>query len=127
MSPNVDQLASMRKCKMCRTEFTGRSDKIFCTVFCKNVYHQLLRKTSHIAGRRINEYLKRNHGILLEILSIKNNERLVHRNTLADKRFRFNYFTHQFISSLGRKYYCIYELAWSHQSPDHIEIIRTLK
>ncbi|MFT5157131.1 MAG: hypothetical protein ACI83I_001689 [Bacteroidia bacterium] len=62
-------LPNSKKCKVCKNLCKGRSNKIFCSIPCKNFYHKNLRYSSAKAGIRINEYLNRNHGILTEIIS----------------------------------------------------------
>jgi hypothetical protein len=102
----------------------GRADKLFCSVKCKNTYHKKLRFASVKAAVRINEYLKRNHGILLEILGKNKQQLKVHGNVLADKRFRFTYHTHTRTNKQGKVFYYIYDMAWMQFSDDEILIIR---
>lgn len=115
----------MKKCKICKTQFAGRSDKIFCTVKCKNVYHRHLRFASVKSAIRINEYLKRNHGILLELLGKNGSQVKVHRNLLSDKKFRFAYHTHAHINKAGKSFHYIYDLAWMSFSDDEVLIVRS--
>ena len=114
----------MIKCKICKNEMSGRSDKLFCSIKCKNYYHIHLRHASKKAAIRINEYLKRNHGILLEQLSKNKTQVKVYRNVLADKKFRFKYHTHTAVNSNGKTFHYIYDLAWMEFSDDEILIIR---
>ena len=113
-----------RKCKICKAKIVGRSDKIYCSIRCKNVYHKKLRYASVQAAVRINEYLKRNHGILLEFLAGNKTQVKVYRNQLADKKFRFKYHTHLHVNSRQKTFYYIYNLAWMEFSDDEILIIR---
>jgi endogenous inhibitor of DNA gyrase (YacG/DUF329 family) len=112
------------KCKICKKEVEGRTDKKFCSVTCKNYYHIHLRHASKQAAIRINEYLKRNHGILLEQLGKNKTQVKVYRNVLEDKKFRFKYHTHVQINSKGKTFNYIYDLAWMEFSDDEILIIR---
>jgi hypothetical protein len=114
----------MIKCKICKNEMSGRSDKLFCSIKCKNYYHIHLRNASKKAAIRINEYLKRNHGILLEQLGKNKTQVKVYRNVLADKKFRFKYHTHTAVNSNGKTFHYIYDLAWMEFSDDEILIIR---
>ena len=77
------------KCKICKKEVEGRADKKFCSVACKNYYHIHLRYASVKAALRINEYFKRNQGLLLELIGKNKNQIKVYRNELEDKKFRF--------------------------------------
>lgn len=113
-----------RKCKICKEKLTGRLGQVFCSVKCKNYYHKKLRYTSVKAAIRVNEYLKRNHGILLEIIGKNQTQIKVYRNILSDKKFRFKYHTHTHINSRGKVFHYIYDLAWMEFSDDEILIIR---
>tara|TARA_B110000114_G_C14841332_1_gene296797 strand:+ start:62 stop:415 length:354 start_codon:yes stop_codon:yes gene_type:complete len=112
------------KCKICKKEVEGRTDKKFCSVACKNYYHIHLRHASKQAAISINEYLKRNHGILLEQLGKNKSQVKVYRNILEDKKFRFKYHTHSQINSKGKIFNYIYDLAWMEFSDDEILIVR---
>ncbi|MCZ4410352.1 hypothetical protein O3Q51_16165 [Cryomorphaceae bacterium 1068] len=113
-----------RKCKICHEPIVGRTDKIFCSQACKNVYHSKLRYASKKAAIEINGYLKRNHGILLELLGKNKSQIKVYRNALETKKFRFMYHTHLHVNSRGKTFYYIYNLAWMEFSDDEILIIR---
>ncbi len=101
-----------------------RANKMFCSVKCKNYYHRHLRFVSQKAAIRINEYLKRNHGILLEIIGKNKSQIKVYRNVLSDKKFRFKYHTHTQVNSKHKTFHYIYDLAWMEFSDDEILIIR---
>lgn len=120
----ISMSSSLRKCKICKSELTGRRGQIFCSVKCKNHYHKHLRYASFKAAMRINEYLKRNHGILLEQLGKNKTQIKVYRNVLEDKRFRFKYHTHTHLNSKGKMYHYVYDLGWMEFSDDEILIIR---
>lgn len=101
-----------------------RPNKMFCSTKCKNYYHRHLRHASKKAAIRINEYLKRNHGILLEQLGKSKTQKKVYRNTLEDKKFRFKYHTHTQVNSKGKTFHYVYDLAWMEFSDDEILIVR---
>ena len=113
-----------RKCKVCKSEITGRVGKLFCGQKCKNYYHKNLRYASFKAAIRINEYLKRNHGILLEILGKNLSQKKVYRNVLEDKKFRFKYHTHTHQNSLGKTMHYVYNLGWMEFSDDEVLVVR---
>jgi hypothetical protein len=119
-----DSALEVRKCKICGNKLRGRQDKVFCSLKCKNYYHTHLRYASIKAAKRINEYLKRNHGILLEMLGKNKSQIKVYRNRLEDKRFRFKYHTHTHINSKGKTFHYVYDLAWMEFSDDEILVIR---
>jgi hypothetical protein len=114
----------VRKCKVCKAPLSGRLGKVFCGIKCKNFYHVNLRYASVISAKRINEYLKRNHGILLEVLGKNQTQIKVYRNILADKKFRFKYHTHTHTNSKGKVMHYIYNLGWMEFSDDEILVVR---
>lgn len=91
---------------------------------CKNYYHSQLRKASNQAAQQINEYLHRNHGILLELLGKNKTQIKVYRTCLEQKKFRYKYHTHFHINSKGKMFHYIYDLAWMEFSDDEILIVR---
>jgi|TARA_B110000902_G_scaffold78430_1_gene93362 hypothetical protein len=113
-----------RKCKICKQAYEGRKNKVFCSVACKNYYHKHLRYASFKSALRINEYLKRNHGILLEQLGKNKTQVKVYRNVLEDKKFRFKYHTHTSVNSKNKTFHYVYDLAWMEFSNDEILIVR---
>ena len=121
---NSDSPFAPRTCRICKTSFTGRANKVFCSVACKNFYHKNLRYASFKSAIRINEYLKRNHGILLEMLGKNKAQIKVYRNLLEDKKFRFKYHTHTHDNSRGKTMRYIYDLGWMEFSDDEVLIVR---
>ncbi|KXK21519.1 MAG: hypothetical protein UZ08_BCD001000094 [Candidatus Parvibacillus calidus] len=59
---------AVRKCKLCKKPFEGRTDKIFCGQSCKAVYHQKLKKATNLVADPIDTILHRNRSTLLEIM-----------------------------------------------------------
>lgn len=113
-----------QKCKICHNPLVGRSDKIFCSPYCKNQYHSKLRNASIKAAADINGFLLRNHGILLEILGKNKSQIKVYRNVLEKKKFRFKYHTHLHVNSRNKTFHYIYDLAWMQFSDDEILVVR---
>jgi len=74
-----------KKSKICKKIIRGRTDKIFCSTDCKNYYHKHLRYAAKQAAIQINEYLKRNYSILLELLDKNKIQVKVYRNILEQK------------------------------------------
>ena len=110
---------------MCKKNIiVGRSDKIFCSLKCKNKYHKKLRNATLNVAQKIDLLLHRNRSILLEIMGKKQQKLKVKRFILEKKKFRFKYHTHFHINSSGKMYKYIYDFAWMEFSDDEILIIR---
>lgn len=113
-----------KKCKICKNKISGRSDRIFCSIKCKNYYHVNLRKVTNEATRTIDEILHRNRSILLELMGKNTVQKKVDRTALEFKKFRFKYMTHYHTNKHGKIYNYIYDFAWMEFSSDIILIVR---
>ena len=69
-------------CKICKQEFVGRLDKIFCSINCKNVYNTSLSRVTKNATVSIDKILHRNRSILLEIMGKSAYQKKVPRSLL---------------------------------------------
>ena len=116
----------MNKCKICSKQIIGRSDKIFCSVKCKNYYHINLRKVTDIAVEEINKILHRNRSILLEILGKHKTQVKINRIILDKKKFIYKYHTHTITNKQEKIYYYVYDFAWMEFSDNEILIVRKI-
>ncbi len=112
------------KCKICKKGIVGRSDKLFCSVRCKNYYHTNLRRVTLKASEGIDGILHRNRSILLEVMGKNLTQKKVPRFILEEKKFRFNYLTHYHVNKNGKMYHWIYDFAWMSFSNDEVLIVR---
>jgi hypothetical protein len=110
---NQSKGQSQRKCRLCKTQFTGRSHKIFCSATCKAQYHIKLNKVTMDAAERINTILLRNRSILLEIMGKNAHQKTVPRALLDSKKFHFGYMTHFFKNSENKTSFYVYDFSWS--------------
>jgi hypothetical protein len=109
---------------VCQKPLRGRTDKVFCSVGCKNDYHKNIRFAAKKAAIEINGYLKRNYAILSEVLGNNLTQIKVHRNVLEKKKFRFKYHTHTHVNSKGKTFHYVYDFAWMEFSDDEILVVR---
>ncbi|MDD3685284.1 MAG: hypothetical protein PHE56_00820 [Bacteroidales bacterium] len=115
------------KCKVCNKEITGRKDKIFCSIHCKNEYHLTLGAVTRLKAYPLDRILHRNRSILLEIMGTKAAKKMILRSELVRKKFQFKYITHFNVNSSGKMYHHVYDFAWMEFSDDEILIIRQKK
>ena len=96
-----------RICLECNEEFTGRTDKKFCSDMCRNAYNNKLNsdETNHV--RNINNILRKNRRILKELNPTEKGK--VHKKKLVEKGFDFNYYTNIYKTQKGTTYYFCYE------------------
>ncbi len=100
------------KCKLCKKEFKGRSDKIFCSVECKSIYHFKLKSVTNIATQKIDKILHRNRSILLEVLGKNIHYKKLDRKILDEKKFNFGYITHFHVNKQGKMVHYVYDFSW---------------
>jgi len=113
-----------KNCKICKKEFVGRSDKIFCSIGCKNEYNVRLRKASQNAANKIDSILHRNRSILLEIIGKHKMQVKIDRIILDKKKFNFNYITAYSINKAGKFYHHIYDFSYMTFSSEQVLIVR---
>lgn len=113
-----------KKCKMCPTEFWGRSDKLFCSVKCKSSYHEKLAKVNNVATRKIDTILHRNREILLEITGKNLTYKKVHREILDAKKFNWHYITSYHLNVQNKMVHYVYDFSWMLFSDKEVVIKR---
>ena len=79
------------RCLNCGREGVGRSDRKFCSVECKNAWHNTMGRSSRLCRSRIITALGRNYEILRE--SMERGELSIDLMTLEDRGFRPCYVT----------------------------------
>ncbi|MCO6464796.1 MAG: hypothetical protein J5I52_11680 [Saprospiraceae bacterium] len=113
-----------RKCKLCKSLFNGRTDKIFCSPSCKASYHQKLRKVTLSATEPIDTILHRNRSILLEIMGKSATQKKVPRILLDAKKFNWKYITAYHINSHQKIVHYVYDFSWMIFSDQEVLIRR---
>ena len=112
------------QCRLCKNLFTGRSDKVFCSVSCKTIYHRKLRATNQPYTKAIDKILHRNRTILLEVMGKHTSQKKISSIQLDRKKFNYNYITKYTINKQGKTYHHVYDFAWMRFSNDEILIVR---
>ncbi len=118
---------SSRKCKLCKTPFTGRKDKIFCSANCKAEYHIRLKAATLKATFKTDQILHRNRSILLEVMGKNLHQKKVDRDFLAKKNFRFEYMTGFYENAQGKRYHLVYDFAWMQFKSGELLVLRRKK
>lgn len=111
-------------CKLCKVPYKGRTDKIFCSLACKNEYHTRLRRATAKVVRSTDKILHRNRSILLEVMGKNSTQKKVDRQILDKKKFNFNYLTGYYINGKDKMYHLVYDFGWMEFLNGEILIIR---
>jgi hypothetical protein len=100
-------MTEKRTCLECGEEFSGRTDKKFCSDMCRNAYNNRLNSDSSNLVRNINNILRKNRRILQDLNP--EGKTKVTKKRLMEKGFDFNYFTSTYITQKGAIYHFCYE------------------
>ncbi|KRP29883.1 MAG: hypothetical protein ABS28_03955 [Cryomorphaceae bacterium BACL22 MAG-120619-bin32] len=95
-----------KNCLECEDPLKGRTDKKFCSDYCRNSFNNKVNKESKNLVRNINNRLKKNYKILSE-LNVSGKTK-VSRTKLYDKGFDFQLFTSIYQTKTGNNYFYIY-------------------
>jgi len=116
----------MRICRLCKNEVIGRTDKVFCSIDCKNKYNIKLRHVTSLATKQIDDILHRNRSILLEILGKNKMQIKVSKRILDRKKFNYTYITHFHINTNKKRVSYLYDISWMLFSDQEV-LIRRIK
>jgi hypothetical protein len=95
-----------KQCLECEEEFIGRSDKKFCSDYCRNSYNNKVDSESKNLIRNINNRLKKNYKVLSKLNS--SGKTKIPKSKLIDEGFYFQYFTSLYKTKTGNTYFYIY-------------------
>jgi predicted nucleic acid-binding Zn ribbon protein len=109
-------------CLECGEKIIGRSDKKFCNDACRNAYNNKQNKDSTNLMRNINNKLRKNYRILVEINT--DGKTKVARSKLDNLGFDFDYFTNLKVYKNGSEYKFIYDYGYKLLEDDFVLIVR---
>ena len=112
----------MKTCINCQEEIMGRSDKKFCSDYCRNNYNNNLNSDTNKYVRNINQILRKNRRILSELNT--EGKVKVHKNKIAERGYNFNYFTNIYKTKTGNTYYYCYEQGYLKLENDYFILVR---
>lgn len=109
-------------CLECGELLKGRSDKKFCSDYCRNSYNNKVGTDSKNLIRNTNNRLRKNYKILTE-LNITGKTK-VSRNKMLDQNFDFNVFTGLYTTKTGSTYYYVYNQGYLALENDYILLVK---
>ena len=96
-----------KTCAECGEVIKGRTDKKFCSDYCRNSYHNKANKASTNLIRNTNNALRRNYRILEDLNP--NDKTTTSRSKLLAQGFDFELFTSIYTTKSGKQYFFIYD------------------
>ena len=117
-------IAETKICLNCKERIHGRADKKFCNDYCRNTHHNLANSDSNNYIRNINYCLRKNRRILESLLLPASQIAKTSRQTLQNKGFSFNHFTHVHTNKKRAKYLFCYDYGYRIFKKEQIIIVR---
>lgn len=111
-----------KTCLECGEKIIGREDKKFCTDGCRNAYNNKINKDSTNYMRNINNKLRKNYRILLE-LNVEGKSKTT-KNKLLSKGFDFDYITNILNTNNGNTYYFVYDQGYRSLENDFYMLVK---
>jgi len=111
-----------KKCLECEEEIKGRSDKKFCSDYCRNAYNNKVNTENKNLLRNTNNRLRKNFRVLNE-LNISGKTKIT-KNKLLDKNFDFRLFTSIYTTKTGNVYYYVYNQGYLKLENDYYLLVK---
>lgn len=108
-------------CKACEQKLVGRSDKKFCSDYCRNAYHGEKNRDQNNYMRNVNNILRRNRSILFELIEL--DKEIVEKEELRLRGFNFKFYTNSWQVNKTENYYFIYECGFVELSESKVKIM----
>lgn len=106
----------------CGEPVKGRSDKKFCSDYCRNSYNNKINRESKNLIRNVNNRLKKNYRTLTELNSKGKTKVLKH--TLIQRNFDFSLFTSIYTTRAGSTYRYVYDQGYLELENGYYLLIR---
>ena len=112
-----------RRCQECETVIQGRSDKRFCSDYCRNTFHNRVNRDANHIRDQIHQKLRKNRRVLKELLCDKV-RRIISREKLLYHGFYMGYITEITNTRNEKKLYSVYEYGYRFIEKDRVLLIR---
>ncbi|MCX2836867.1 hypothetical protein OQ279_01780 [Salinimicrobium sp. MT39] len=111
-------------CLECGEKIVGRTDKKFCSDYCRNAYNNNLNKDSKNLVRNVNNQLRKNYRILEELNP--DGKIKLSKSKLLTKGFNFDYFTSIYTTKTGNTYYFVYDQGYLPLEGDFYALVKRI-
>lgn len=108
-------------CLQCGDKISGRSDKKFCSDYCRNAYNNEQNRDVNNYVRTVNNILRKNRRILAELNP--EGKSTLHKLKLIEKGFNFNYYTNVYETKQGKTYFFCYDQGYIFHENDKVTIV----
>ncbi|RKS55787.1 hypothetical protein BC962_0757 [Gillisia mitskevichiae] len=111
-----------KACPECGEKIIGRTDKKFCSDYCRNAYNNKINKDSTNLVRNVNNLLRKNYRILQELNPTDKTK--TSKSKLLAKGFNFEYFTSIYTTKTGTVYYFVYDQGYLPLEGDYFALVK---
>jgi len=101
---------SLKTCKQCGKQLSGRSDKKFCDAYCRNAFNNQHKAQDEQFIQFVNAKIRRNRRILKDLCRV--GKVTVRKDILDQMGYDYRYFSSIF-KTKGGIYYLVYDYAFS--------------
>jgi hypothetical protein len=112
----------MNTCLECNKDFSGRSNRKFCSISCKNKFHNSRNKEKEATVLKINKILHKNWTTLHKLYTVYRSAP-ISMDVAEAYGYNQTYFTHIHNSPIGEKYTMVYDLGFKNHIDNKIQII----
>lgn len=111
-----------KACPECGEKIVGRTDKKFCSDYCRNAYNNKMNKDSTNLVRNVNNLLRKNYRILQELNPTDKTKTT--KSKLLAKGFNFENFTSIYTTKSGTVYYFVYDQGYLPLEGDYYALVK---
>ncbi len=111
-----------KACPECGEKIIGRTDKKFCSDYCRNTYNNKMNKDSTNLVRNVNNLLRKNYRILQDLNPTDKTKTT--KSKLLAKGFSFEYYTSTYTTKTGTVYYFIYDQGYLPLESDYYALVK---
>ncbi len=108
-------------CKVCQDELHGRSDKQYCSDYCRAQYFNMQNAAMCNFMKRVNYTIRKNRNILSELN--RNGKSKAHRVKLVEAGLNFDYFTNVYRTQSGKTYYFCYDQGYVELEDEYYALV----
>ena len=113
----------IRICCVCEKKINGRSDKVFCDISCKNIYHSSIRKKLKTVKSETFKILEKNHKILSFLKGNNSEKFLINKLELDSMGFNFDSITGLEKNKFGTRFQ-IFDFVYYYTKNQNVLIFR---
>ena len=111
-----------KTCPVCGEIIRGRSDKKYCSDFCRNAFHNKHNSEKNAYINKVNRILRKNHQILTRLNP--KDKTTTHIKKLHQEGFNFDYFTNIYETKSGRVYKFCYDQGFLELDDGYFAIVK---